>query len=397
MDLARYHRQMLLPGIGEAGQRALFDSHALIVGCGALGTVIADSLARAGVGTLTIVDRDIVELTNLQRQILFDERDVAEGMPKAEAAKQKLARINSSVQVNAVVEDFNHTNAERIARAADIILDGLDNFATRYILNDLSVKHGVPYLYGGAVATTGMACVFLPNSLPLIDGEGQGGGVGKDGDRKRTQPLTPSLKGRGGPGPCLRCVFPEAPPPGAVATCDTAGVLGSVVAMIAQHQVTQTIKILAARAHPGNLEAVDRSLLAIDVWRNEVKRLDISGSRPPGSQCPCCVLRRFEYLEGALGQSATSLCGRGAVQINPRVAEAKNAPPTADLSELSNRLAAHGEFRAGAHVLRGRLSSERGEGGQPIELTIFPDGRTIVAGTARPELARAIYDRYIGG
>jgi len=362
MDLARYHRQMLLPGIGESGQRALLQSHALIVGCGALGTIIADSLTRAGLGALTIVDRDVVELTNLQRQILFDERDVEEGIPKAEAAKHKLATINSQVRVHAVVEDFNHTNAERIARGADIILDGLDNFATRYLLNDLSVKRGLPYLYGGAVATTGMACTFVP-----------------------------------GEGPCLRCIFPEAPPPGATATCDTAGVLGSVVAMIAHHQVTQAIKLLTARAHPENLDAVDRSLLAIDAWRNDARRLDVSGARGPESQCPCCVQRRFEYLEGALGSSATSLCGRGAVQINPRLLSAESGNGTADLPALAQRLASHGEFKVGEHLLRGRLARERGDEGKPIELTIFPDGRAIIAGTARPELARAIYDRYIGG
>jgi adenylyltransferase/sulfurtransferase len=182
-----------------------------------------------------------------------------------------------------------------------------------------------------------------------------------------------------------------------VATCDTAGVLGSVVAMIAHHQVTQAIKLLTARVHAANLDAVDRSLIAIDAWANDLRRLDVSGARGEDSQCPCCVQRRFEYLEGALGRSATSLCGRGAVQINPRLLAAESHNGAADLATLARRLASHGEFKVGEHLLRGRLTNEHGDEGRPIELTVFRDGRAIIAGTARPDLARAIYDRYIGG
>ena len=359
----RYHRQTLLPGIGEEGQGRIRAARVVLVGCGALGTVIADSLARAGIGRLTIVDRDIVEITNLQRQVLFDERDVERGTPKAIAAREKLARINSEVEVEAIVEDFNHTNAERIASlGCDLILDGLDNFQARYLLNDLSVSRGVPYVYGGAVGTTGMACVFIPGETP-----------------------------------CLRCVFPEAPPPGTTPTCDTAGVLASAVAMVAHHQVTQAIKLIT-----GNFDAVDRSLISIDVWQNEFRRLDVSSARGE-SGCVCCGERRFEFLHGEAGSSATSLCGRGAVQINPRIAAGasanldRGADSGIDLALLASRLAEHGDFTANEHLLRGRFARESGESGEPVELTVFPDGRAIVGGTGRPEFARAIYDRYIGG
>jgi len=355
-DLARYHRQMLIPGIGEAGQRRLAAAHALIVGCGALGTVIADALARAGVGHLTIVDRDVVELTNLQRQILFDEDDVREGRPKAAAARERLARINSQVRVDAVVEDFNHTNAEHLSGECDLILDGLDNFQTRYLLNDLSVKRGVPYVYGGAVGVSGMACVFTPHAG----------------------------------GPCLRCVFPEAPPPGSTPTCDTAGVLAAAVASVAHHQAVQAIKLLS-----GNDASVDSSLLTIDVWRNETRRLDVAGARD--AACVCCGARRFEFLDGAAGSSATSLCGRGAVQINPRLASNGAARVSIDLRSVAARLMPHGDFVVNEYLLRGRLRGEVGDEGRPVELTLFTDGRAIVAGTARPDFARTIYDRYVGG
>ncbi|MCL4209767.1 MAG: ThiF family adenylyltransferase [Phycisphaerales bacterium] len=358
-DLARYHRQMLLPGIGPDGQRRLLDSRVLIVGCGALGTVIADALARAGVGALTLVDRDVVELTNLQRQVLFDEDDVREGRPKAIAARDRLARVNSQARVHAVVEDFNHTNAERLAEGADALLDGLDNFQTRYLLNDLSVSRGIPYFYGGAVGVTGMACAFLPTV----------------------------------PTPCLRCVFPEPPPPGSTPTCDTAGVLAGAVAWVAHHQAIQAIKFLT-----GNAEAVDRSLITFDAWRNEFRRLDIAGARRDGA-CPCCGQRRFEYLHGAAGSSVTTLCGRGAVQINPRLdgAGRREGDASIDLRVLAARLAPHGEFRVNDHLLRGRLRTEAGDNGAPIELTVFADGRTLVAGVEHPAQARAVFDRYIGG
>jgi molybdopterin-synthase adenylyltransferase len=364
--LERYHRQMLLPGIGEAGQRRLRESHALVVGCGALGTCIVDGLARAGIGELTIVDRDIVELTNLQRQILFDESDVAAGMPKAEAAKIKVGRVNSQVRVDAFVDDFSHRNAAEYAREADIIVDGLDNFETRYLLNDLAVSRGLPYIYGGAVATTGVSLAILPHSA-------------QRGASDQSRVIWTDDQAT----PCLRCVFPEAPPPGTSPTCDTAGVLGPVVFMIAAHQVAQTIKLLT-----GNLNSLDRSLLSIDVWMNETRRFDVSAARQ--DDCPCCGRGLFEFLSGATGSAATSLCGRNAVQITP------SGQTSLDLASFSRRLAPHGTFAHNRFLLRGHFTAERDKTGEPIELTLFPNGRAIIKGTNEPDAARSIYAKYIG-
>ena len=369
-DLDRYHRQILLPGIGEPGQRALLGGHALIVGCGALGTMIADALARAGVGTLSIVDRDTVELTNLQRQVLFDESDVEGMMPKAEAARNKLSAVNAGVTVHAHVDDFNHTNAERYLGDADVIVDGLDNFETRYLLNDLAVKHGVPYLYGGAVATGGM-------SMPVLGHSRHRAGEGRSSVRWPDEQATP----------CLRCVFPEPPPPGAAATCETAGVLGPAVSVIAAHQVMQVIKLLT-----GNLDAVDRSLMSADVWQNRTQRFDVT--RAANDACPCCGQGRFEYLEGKATSSTTSLCGRNAVQISPGGTAQRQG--RLDLGELAARLGAHGEFTHNGYLLHGRFAAERDGRGEPVELTLFPDGRAIIKGTTEPDTAKSIYAKYVG-
>jgi adenylyltransferase/sulfurtransferase len=370
-DLERYNRQILLPGIGEAGQRRLLDSHALVVGCGALGTMIADALARAGVGTLSIVDRDTVELTNLQRQVLFDESDVERTIPKARAAADKISRINSSIAVRAHVDDFSHRNAERYAEGVDVILDGLDNFETRYVLNDLAVKYGLPYLYGGAVATGGMSMAILPHSACRA---AAGASSVRWDDGQAT--------------PCLRCVFTDAPPPGVAATCDTAGVLGPAVAIIAAHQVAQAIKLLT-----GNLDALDRSLLSIDVWQNRTQRFDVGGARQAGA-CPCCGQGRFEFLAGDATSATTALCGRNAVQITP----AGSAAPGGglDLSLVASRLGAHGDFRHNGYLVHGRFAAEADGRGDPLELTLFPDGRAIIKGTTEPEAARSIYAKYVG-
>ena len=371
-DLSRYHRQMLLADIGEAGQQKLAQSHALIVGCGALGTVIADSLARAGVGTLSIVDRDTVEITNLQRQVLFDENDVLQQIPKAQAAKTKLAKINSQVNVNAHVSDFSFKNAKLLIEDVDIILDGLDNFQTRYLLNDLAVANGLPYIYGGAVGTTGMSLAILPHSQACTNKSPQSSITWSD------ELSTP----------CLRCIFPEAPPPGASPTCDTAGVLGSAVSIIASHQVAQTIKLLT-----GNVDRLDRSLLSIDVWLNQHRTLDISSARK-SSNCPCCVQGKFEFLSGQTGGEATSLCGRNAVQISPQLNDSDQSEM--DLSSIALNLKDHGSFTVNEFLLHGHFTNEQGKNGDAVELTLFPDGRAIVKGTAEPEFARSIYAKYIG-
>ena len=371
-DLARYHRQMLLADIGEAGQQKLTQSHALIVGCGALGTVIADSLARAGVGTLSIVDRDTVEITNLQRQVLFDENDVLQQIPKAQAAKAKLATINSQVNVNAHVTDFSFKNAQVMINDVDIILDGLDNFQTRYLLNDLAVAYGLPYIYGGAVGTTGMSLAILPHSHA----------------RKNKSPQSSVSWEDEISTPCLRCIFPEAPPPGASPTCDTAGVLGAAVSIIASHQVAQAIKLLT-----GNIDRLDRSLLSIDIWLNHHRTLDVSTARKTGD-CPCCDQGIFEFLFGQTGGEAISLCGRNAVQISPHLNDSKRLDM--DLSSIALNLKEHGSFSVNEYLLHGQFTNEQGNKGIPIELTLFPDGRAIVKGTDEPEFARSIYAKYIG-
>ena len=265
-DLARYHRQMLLPGFGEAGQRRLGNSTVLLLGCGALGSVAAEMLARAGVGHLVIADRDFVELTNLQRQVLFDEDDAAASMPKAAAAKSKLALINSAVEVTAIVDDVNHSNIARFAAGADVLVDGLDNLEARYLANDYAVQTGTPFIYGAAVGTVGMAFAVLPRSAGAAAWEAADGG---------------------GATPCFRCLFENAPPPGTTASCETAGVVGSATGIVANFQVTQALKILT-----GNFAQVSRTLLNIDLWSNEVLQLDVTVNR----DCSCCGQRRFDFL-----------------------------------------------------------------------------------------------------
>lgn len=360
-DLHRYHRQALLPGFGAEGQERLRASTALILGCGALGSVAADLLARAGVGRLVIVDRDYVELTNLQRQVLFDERDVAEAMPKAEAAKRKLARINSEVEITAVVDDLSHRNIERHAAGADVLVDGLDNFETRYLANDYAVKHGIPYVYGGAVGTTGASLAILPHTE-------SGAAAWEAPGVERASP-------------CLRCLFEEAPPPGTTPTCDTVGVLGSLVTIVAGFEVTETLKILT-----GNFARVSPTLFNVDLWANTLLSLKVAGARERGD-CPCCKQRRFEFLDGKAGSSATTLCGRDAVQLTHRQADAP-----LDLSTVAERLRPHGAVRLNDYLVRAELV----DNGKPYELTVFTDGRTIVKGTAEAAAARSVYSKYVG-
>lgn len=360
-DLARYHRQMLLPGFGEDGQRRLLGSKVLVLGCGALGSVAADMLARAGVGHIVIVDRDFIELTNLQRQVLFDERDVAEAIPKAEAAKRKIGNINSQVQVTAIVDDINHTNIARYADGADVLVDGLDNFETRYLANDLAVKSGRPYVYGAAVGTTGMAFTVLPHT---------GGTAAWE-----------ALESGSLATPCFRCLFEEPPPPGSSPSCDMIGVLGSAVGLIANFQVAETLKILT-----GNFDRISRDLLNIDLWANEILQLKVTNAYEK-SDCPCCKRRKFEYLDGKAGSSATTLCGRDAVQLRHR-----QQADDVDMEALEARLLRHGEVVANEFMLRTHITDRNKE----YEITLFPDGRAIVKGTDDPGLARSIYAKYVG-
>ena len=363
LDLSRYHRQMLLPGFGAEGQRKLLDSTALVLGCGALGTMAANMLARAGVGHLVIVDRDFIELTNLQRQVLFDEQDVADGIPKAEAAKRKIALINSQVRVTAIIDDINYTNIERFAAGVNILVDGLDNFETRYLANECAVKHGIPYLYGGAVGTVGMAYAILPHT--------PSGDAAWEADSSNSKAT-----------PCFRCLFEEAPPPGQSPTCDTVGVLGPAVSIIANFQVAEALKILT-----GNFDRVCPSLLNIDLWANTVTQLKVGRAWEDGD-CPCCKHRSFEFLEGKSGSSTTTLCGQDAVQLTHRQETGK-----LNFAEISARLRQHGPVRANEFMIRAELH----DNDKPYELTLFANGRAIIKGTGEAAVARGIYAKYVGG
>ena len=357
-DLARYDRQMLLPGFGADGQRRLLDSTALLLGCGALGSVAADMLARAGVGHLVIIDRDFIELSNLQRQVLFDEQDVADGLPKAEAAKRKLARINSQVRVTAIVDDINHRNIGQYAHGADILVDGLDNFETRYLANDYAVRECIPYIYGAAVGMTGMA-------LPILPRAGGRAAWESAGDRSFATP-------------CFRCLFEEPPPAGSSPTCDTVGVISSAVAIVANFQVAEALKILT-----GHFERVNRTLLNFDLWHNEMLQLHVSAG---DTDCPCCWQRRFEYLDGKAGSSAATLCGRNAVQL------AQKQAGDVDLAAIAKRVKGRGALRNNEFMLQLQVS----ERDKSYEITLFANGRAIVKGTGDAGVARGIYAKYIG-
>lgn len=360
MELDRYHRQMLLPGFGEDAQRRLLGSTALVVGCGALGTVIANMLARAGVGHLKIVDRDFIEMTNLQRQVLFDEDDVANGIPKAEAAKSKIAKINSQVKVTAIVDDINHTNIEDLAEGCDVLVDGVDNFETRYLVNDVAVKYGIPYVYGGAVGTVGATYAILPHT------------TGGDSEWEKAGKSTP----------CLRCIFEQMPPPGMNPTCDTAGVLGPVVSIIANMETAEALKILT-----GNWEAINDRMTNIDMWENTIRQLKVARAYDVGD-CPACKHRNFEFLEGKFSSATTTLCGRNAVQLTQKLTDGEKL----NFDQISARLAPHGEVKANKFMLRANIT----DNGEPYELTLFTDGRAIVKGTKEANVAKGIYAKFVG-
>jgi len=332
----RYSRQILFADIGERGQEKLLSSKAVIVGCGALGSMQAIALARSGVGHLTIIDRDYVDESNLQRQFLFEENDAAEAIPKAIAAVGRLQRINSGIDVRSVVADLNPSNAEELLGEAEVILDGTDNFETRYLINDVAVSRGVPWIYGAAVASYGI-------EMPVIPG--------------RTA--------------CLRCVYPD-PPVGTQPTCDTAGVLNSIIAAVAALQVADAVKILSGRC-----DRVIPRITRMDLWDGAIRQSDQPDRDP---DCPACGRRDFVHLNGER-RAPISLCGRNAVQIHV-------TPRPIDLNELKRRLTALGEVRANEFALRFAQP--------PLEMTVFSDGRAIIKGTTDPAVARSFYARYVG-
>ena len=341
-NLERYSRQMRFAGIREAGQKKLLESRVTLCGCGALGTVLANHLVRSGVGNVRIVDRDFIETHNLQRQVLFDESDVAANIPKAEAAARKLRQVNSTVNIEAVVTDINRTNILELCQDADLILDGTDNFEIRYLINDVAVKLGKPWVYGGAIGAEGMTMTILPGTTP-----------------------------------CLRCVFEAAPNPGEAGTCETAGVLSPTIGIVASFQAAEALKILT-----GQLDLTNRELLCIDIWDNTTRRTKIA--RLLGKvDCPCCQRKQFEWLDGAMGSQTTSLCGRNAVQVATRSSAKLN------FDDMSKQLTLMG---GKVNFNRFMLKFDVEE----YEFTVFPDGRAIIKGTNDIEKARVLYAKYIG-
>lgn len=340
VNFDRYVRQMRYPPLGEEGQRRLARSRALVCGCGALGSVVASTLVRSGVGNVRIVDRDFVETSNLQRQVLFDEHDVAAQLPKAIAAAEKLRRINSEVEIEPIVADVDHNNVEKLCEGVDVIVDGTDNFEIRFLLNDVAVKHGLPWVYGGCLGAEGQTMTILPGETP-----------------------------------CLRCLMQECPPPGTTPTCDTAGILAPAVGVIASLEALEAIKILS-----GNRQAVSRSLTVIELWDNRIRQVDVSALREQ-VDCPTCKGGEFPWLSGQQGSHTAVLCGRNAVQLT-------HPGTSLSLDKLARQLEGVGQINRNQFLLRLKVEG--------YELTVFPDGRAIIGGTDDVATARTVYAKYVG-
>ena len=342
-ELGRYSRQVVFAPIGPEGQRRLLKSRVTLIGCGGLGSSSANMLARAGVGFLRIVDRDFIELNNLQRQVLFTEDDIAANLPKAEAARRKLQRINSTIRVEAVVADVNHRNVEQLCEGADLVVDGTDNFETRFLINDVAVKTNRPWVYGACVGATGLSMPIVPHDTP-----------------------------------CLRCVFEQGPPPEMMVTCATVGVLSPAVNVVAAHQVIVAMKILM-----GQLQLLDRRLLSVDIWKGRIAYVNVQKAYDQGS-CPCCRGGNFEYLAGKFGSGEVTPCGRDAVQIRPP------ERTEVDFAVIAEKIAAvaEAEPQFNAFALRAHVGV--------YGLTVFADGRAIISGVRTPEEARTVYAKYIG-
>jgi len=330
----RYSRQVLF--LGVEGQRRLQMARVAIVGCGATGSAVASLLARSGVGTLRLIDRDYVEASNLQRQALFDEADAAESIPKALAAARKIAAFNSQIVVEPQVSDLTPANIQVLLGGMQLILDGTDNFETRYLVNDYAVKRSVPWIYAGVVGSYGITMNILPGQTA-----------------------------------CLACIFPD-PPRGTFETCETAGILNSAVNLVASIQATEALKLLV-----GAEDKLRQTLLSFDVWKNE--QAEVAASTPRDG-CRVCGKRAFLYLAGE-AQPHITMCGRNSVQIHER-----HRP--VDFAEVSDRLKPHGTVRHNDFVLKFWH--------EPYEMTLFPDGRAIIKGTTDTAVARSLYARYVG-
>lgn len=354
----RYRRQASLPEIGTLGQLRLAEAAVLVAGCGALGGFVIELLARAGVGEIVIVDRDVVDSTNLQRQVLYDETDASLALPKVEAARNRLARINSNVVVHAVAADIRAENIEEIAlatasRPVRVIVDALDNFEARMLLNDAAVKHGIPLVYGGAVSTFGSVYVVLPTV--------------KDSPWSGIESC------------CLRCLFGALPPPGLSPSCATAGVLGPLVAMIGAMQAAEAMKILVQ-----DWSAIDRSMRMIDSWHGYSCSMPVVAS---GQSCPCCDERTFEHLDAQSTAQAIWLCGADAIQIRPSVRGG-----TLDLNLLARQLPLDVTTRVSDFVLRCNWSADS----KSADVTLFKDGRAIIRGVENLQDARHVYQQLLG-
>jgi len=332
----RYSRQTLFEGVGVEGQRKLGNSRVVIIGCGALGTIIATTLVRAGVGRVRIIDRDFIEYDNLQRQILFDEDDIRNQLPKAIAAERHLKKVNSSVEIEGIVADVNYTNIERFIDGADLILDGLDNLETRFLINDACLKHNIPWVYGAAISSSGMTMTIIPHVTS-----------------------------------CFRCVAVSQNIGSTILTCDTAGVISPAPFIIGSFQSAEAMKILVGA------KETNRDLITIDAWEGTFDRLKIA----PREDCPACQ-GKYEFLEGEFGVRTTSLCGQNAVQVlNP---EARHL----SLEVLAARLKPVARVSYNEYMLRFTVDGH--------EMVVFPDGRAILRNTTDESLARALYARYVG-
>ncbi|MCQ6558590.1 ThiF family adenylyltransferase [Paenibacillus mendelii] len=338
----RYSRQIRFAPIGQEGQRSLSESCVAVVGMGALGSVAAQHLVRSGVGCVRIIDRDVLERSNLQRQVLYTEEDVSLALPKAEAAAAHLRAINSSVRIESTVADLTSANADALLAGADLIVDGSDNFSVRYLMNDYSLKHHIPWIYGGVIGASGMTMTYIPGETA-----------------------------------CFRCLFPNPPAAGAVDTCDTAGVISPAVDIVASLQAAEALKWLS-----GNRAALHGTLFQIDLWQHRWMPLKTDGSKR--ADCPACAKRDFTFLEhGHPETAALSLCGRNTIQISPQ------STLSLSLDELEKRLGRIGRVERNPFLLRYHRDDHH-------LIVIFPDGRALIQGTEDPITARRIYTEILG-
>lgn len=339
----RYRKQVLFAGVGETGQAALLQSRVALVGCGALGSVVAQTLVRAGVGFVRLIDRDFVDLSNLQRQVLYDEADVRERLPKVVAARRKLTQINSDIKIEAVVADVTYRNILELISDVDLIIDGTDNFEVRFLINDAAVECKIPWIHAGCVGSHGQVMTIIP-----------------------------------GESPCLRCLMPEIPDPGSAETCDTAGVLAAAIQIVASLQVVDAMKLLT-----GQRALISPSLTIVDVWEGTFRKLNLARLNAE-KNCPCCSGSDRAWLHGETGSQSTVLCGRNSVQISPPT------KMTVSFTDLEKRLQESGTVKNNSFLL---IFSPRES---DHELTIFQNGRAIITGTEDLTEARQLYTRYLG-